>query len=47
MFYAGAQFVTKAHSFRTFDWDSATGMVDSVLNEYDLDSELAKLTSNE
>ncbi len=44
MFYAGAQFVTKAHSFRTFDWDGATGMVDRFLGQYDLDTELAKLT---
>ena len=34
MFYAGATFVTKAHSFRTFDWDEATGLVDSVLDGY-------------
>ena len=44
MFYAGAQFVTKAHSFRTFDWDGATSMVDRFLDQYDLDTELAKLT---
>jgi 4-hydroxyphenylacetate 3-monooxygenase len=44
MFYAGAQFVTKAHSFRTFDWASATGMVDRFLGEYNLDGELAKTT---
>ena len=28
MFYAGARFVTSGHSYRTFDWDGATGMVD-------------------
>ncbi len=30
-FYAGAQFVTRGHAFRTFDWASSTGMVDSML----------------
>ncbi|MSO89503.1 MAG: 4-hydroxyphenylacetate 3-monooxygenase [Rhodospirillaceae bacterium] len=45
MFYAGAQFVTKGHSFRTFDWAGATGMVDRILGEYDLDGELAKLAA--
>lgn len=43
MFYAGAQFVTKGHSFRTYDWAGATAMVDRFLGEYDLDSELAKV----
>jgi 4-hydroxyphenylacetate 3-monooxygenase len=36
MFYAGAMFVTKAHSFRTYDWERATGLVDSMLGSYDL-----------
>jgi 4-hydroxyphenylacetate 3-monooxygenase len=36
MFYAGATFVTKAHSFRTYDWDRATGLVDAMLDGYDL-----------
>ena len=31
MFYAGARFVTCGHSFRTFDWKSAGGLVDSLL----------------
>lgn len=30
MFYAGAQFVTRGHSFRTYNWSSATGLVDSA-----------------
>ncbi len=42
LFYAGAQFTTKAHSFRTFDWAQATGMVDRILGSYDLDVELKK-----
>ena len=28
MFYAGARFVTTGHSYRTFDWSAARGMVD-------------------
>ena len=40
MFYAGAPFVTRAHSFRTFDWDGATGLVDRMLGSYRLDDEL-------
>lgn len=38
MFYAGATFVTKGHSFRSYDWEQATGLVDSMLNDYDLES---------
>ncbi len=41
MFYAGATFVTKNHSFRTFDWDDSTGLVERLLNSYNLDDELA------
>lgn len=41
MFYAGASFVTKGHSFRTFDWDRCTGMVDRMLDGYSLDDEIA------
>jgi 4-hydroxyphenylacetate 3-monooxygenase len=36
MFYAGAAFVTKAHSYRTYDWSRATDLVDRVLAGYDL-----------
>ena len=43
MFYAGATFVTKGHSFRTFDWDRCTGLVDQMLDSYTLDEELARL----
>jgi 4-hydroxyphenylacetate 3-monooxygenase len=42
MFYAGARFVTCGHSFRTFDWKSAGGLVDALLSSYDLQSELAR-----
>jgi len=37
MFYAGAGFVTKGHSFRTYDWAAATSMVDGFLSAYALD----------
>jgi 4-hydroxyphenylacetate 3-monooxygenase len=43
MFYAGARFVTTGHSFRTYDWDGATGMVERFLASYDLADELAQL----
>jgi 4-hydroxyphenylacetate 3-monooxygenase len=42
MFYAGATFVTKGHSFRTYDWKRSTELLDKMLGSYDLDSELAK-----
>ena len=42
MFYAGARFVTAGHSFRTYDWNSATGLVDNLLGSYALDSELGE-----
>lgn len=41
MFYAGATFVTKGHSFRTYDWGGANGLVQSMLDSYDLDSKAA------
>ena len=37
MFYAGARFVATGHSYRTFDWDAARGMVDHLLSTYDLE----------
>jgi 4-hydroxyphenylacetate 3-monooxygenase len=39
MFYAGATFVTKGHSFRTYDWRQADGLVQSMLDSYDLDTQ--------
>jgi 4-hydroxyphenylacetate 3-monooxygenase len=41
MFYAGATFVTKGHSYRTFDWDRSTRLVDHMLDSYSLEDELA------
>jgi 4-hydroxyphenylacetate 3-monooxygenase len=38
MFYAGARFVTSGHSYRTYDWATALGMVDHLLSTYDLTS---------
>jgi 4-hydroxyphenylacetate 3-monooxygenase len=40
MFYAGASFVTKGHSFRTFDWKRSGDMVEKFLAGYDLDDVL-------
>ncbi len=34
MFYAGAAFVTRGHSYRTFDWGKCKGMVDALLASY-------------
>jgi 4-hydroxyphenylacetate 3-monooxygenase len=41
MFYAGARFVTAGHSFRTYDWNSATGIVENLLSSYTLEDELS------
>ncbi|MDF2765657.1 MAG: hpaH, partial [Rhodospirillales bacterium] len=43
MFYAGATFVTKNHSFRTYDWAGAGELVERCLSSYSLDEELARL----
>jgi 4-hydroxyphenylacetate 3-monooxygenase len=36
MFYSGATFVTKAHSYRTYDWLGADRLVQDMLDGYDL-----------
>jgi 4-hydroxyphenylacetate 3-monooxygenase len=36
MFYAGAQFVTAGHSFRTYGWDDAGKLVDGLLASFSL-----------
>jgi 4-hydroxyphenylacetate 3-monooxygenase len=36
MFYAGAQFVTTGHSFRTYRWDEAARLVDRLLDSFSL-----------
>ncbi len=38
MFYAGATFVTKGHSYRTYDWSAASALVEGMLGTYDLDT---------
>ena len=40
MFYAGARFVTAGHSFRTYDWNGATALVENLLASYSLSDEL-------
>src|SRR5262245_44749737 len=42
MFYAGARFIAAGHSYRTFDWGEARGMVDHLLSTYDLEEVAAK-----
>ena len=37
MFYAGAQFVTAGHCFRTYDWDGADKVLQKVLMGNDVD----------
>ncbi len=34
MFYAGAQFVTRGHSFRTYDWEKAKALVATISDRY-------------
>ena len=44
MFYAGAQFVTRGHSFRTYDWGRANALVSMISDRYSLDSAGAAAT---
>ena len=34
-----ATFVTKNHSYRTYDWDESKALVDQILNNYSLSDE--------
>ena len=34
MFYAGAQFVTRGHSFRTYDWEKSAAPIRTITNRY-------------
>lgn len=36
MFYAGAQFVVRGHSFRTYDWEGSKDLVATITDRYDL-----------
>ncbi|MGY4498658.1 4-hydroxyphenylacetate 3-monooxygenase [Bradyrhizobium sp. GM24.11] len=38
MFYAGAQFVTAGHSYRTYAWDNAESLVKGLLASFALDN---------
>ena len=40
MFYAGASFVTKGHSYRTYDWDGAAQLFGRMMNSYSLQDSL-------
>lgn len=40
MFYAGAQFVTRGHSLRTYDWDRAALLVSKLTDRYELEDSL-------
>jgi 4-hydroxyphenylacetate 3-monooxygenase len=40
MFYAGAQFVTAGHSFRTYSWETSEKLVNQLLASFDLADEL-------
>jgi 4-hydroxyphenylacetate 3-monooxygenase len=40
MFYAGATFVTRGHSFRCYDWAASSALLDQFLGSYSLDEEL-------
>lgn len=42
MFYAGASFVVKNHSFRTYDWAAAGALVDHILSSYSLDDDMVQ-----
>ena len=42
MFYSGASFVTKGHSYRTYDWPAAARALDDMLASYDLADELGR-----
>jgi hypothetical protein len=39
MFYAGADFVTKGHSYRTYDWQGAEAIAERLLAGYNLRDE--------
>ncbi len=43
MFYAGAQFVTRGHALRTYNWERSKMLVDSILDSYDLNDEINKI----
>jgi 4-hydroxyphenylacetate 3-monooxygenase len=40
MFYAGAGFVVKSHSYRTYDWAKGDALLEEMLNSYNLEDEV-------
>ncbi len=36
LFYSGGELVTRGRSFNNYDWDTVTGMVDGLLDSYDI-----------
>lgn len=40
MFCAGATFLTKEHAARTYDWNTASSLLDRMLSSYDLAGEI-------
>ena len=36
LFYSGGELVTRGRAFNNYDWDNVTGMVDGLLNSYEL-----------
>ena len=42
MFYAGAQFVTRGHMYRTYPWNDGTDMVDELLASYELKDSIVR-----
>lgn len=34
MFYTGAQFVTRGHSFRTKDWEKSAALIQTITDRY-------------
>lgn len=42
MFYAGGQYVTRGHSFRTYDWDNVVAMGHTIIDGYKAEDFLAK-----
>jgi 4-hydroxyphenylacetate 3-monooxygenase len=47
MFYAGAGYVTKGHSCRTYDWSGASALLERLLGSYQLEDELKKVVSGD
>jgi hypothetical protein len=42
MFYSGAKHFTVANAYKTYDWKSATRLVDGLMDQYDLPGDALK-----